>query len=354
MAMPKTSADWALFGHQFKKTVPVQHVSPSAIKSLMIDQCAFDKSYIRKEYDAQTPIRMVEGSAIHKAIEAYWNDKIAKNPINAEAIERYAKGAQSYIMEQCEKGRVKLNAAEPWDQEEELRAVLRSIEKTVQYYIDHAEINMLNIIPKFAEYSIITPFINSAGIAMPLPIKCKMDLICGEVLEAEIIPQVRDHKSCRAYTDKSGFSLDYLIQAVSNYYAIKATTGIEIKELVFDEIKTTQNRVALTKADLVGLAEKTTKPKEEWGKMKVDELKQFLALNGFADDVATASQVKSIHVAITPEHLAVFDEIYRRAVYQMYLLWTVGEAYLPNPMSYDSAGCEEFTATILEKFNKKL
>lgn len=353
LAMPKTAADWALFSHRFKERVPVQHLSPSAIKSLMIDQCQFDKSYIRKDYDALTPLRMVEGSASHKVIEWYWLDRMAGNPINNETINTYIKKAQQYVMDECAKERVRLSSTEPWDQEEELRNALRSIEKAGQYYVDHAEINMLNVKPLAVENSITTTFVNSAGITMPIPIKCKLDLLAGEYVDDGKVVYVRDHKTCRAYTDKSDFSLDYLIQAVSNYYAVANATGHAIKWLIFDEIKTTQNRVALTKADLVALAEKTEKPKEEWGKMKVDELKQFLALNGFADDVATASQVKSIHIEIKPEHLAVFDEIYRRALYQIYLLYTVGEAYLPNPISYDPTGSEEFVASILEKFNQK-
>ncbi len=353
MAMPKTAADWALFGHRFKEKVPVQHLSPSAIKSLMIDQVAFDKSYIRKDYDAQTPLRLVEGSATHKAIESYWRDKIRGTSVTSDLIQSYIKEAQAYVMDQVQKEKVRTNSVDPWDQEEELRDALNSIAKATQYYIDHAEINMLNLTPMEVEYSITTPFVNSAGITMPIPIKCKLDWLGGERRGDQKFLQVRDHKTCRAYTNKAEFALDYLIQAVSNYYAVKGAAGIEIAELVFDEIKTTQNKTALTKADLIELAKKTEKPEEEYKKMKVDELKQFLALNGFADEVATASQVKSVYIEIKPEHLAIFDEIYRRAVYQIYLLYTVGEAYLPNPMSYDPAGCEDFTESILNSFNTK-
>ena len=76
-------------------TLPINHLSFSAMRDYLSDRAKFERQYIRLEYDTGgTPFAVALGSAFHKGVETLWQDS---DPYRHEVLMRAKYVADEYL-----------------------------------------------------------------------------------------------------------------------------------------------------------------------------------------------------------------------------------------------------------------
>lgn len=213
---------------------PLNHISYSAIQKLSTNPFMFKVNYMNGDYlDTTTGATGVLGSAMHKALEAYFGSEnflaslddseniktghaIGLKYINdtpdgfiewkkdipnrQSLLERYAFAFFGYIKELDRVNRVK----DIW-----------STEKKLQYKVD------------------------VDGKNFPLPMKSYPDLVY-EDMEGRVC--IDDHKFCLKYSQDMDIDAGKLVQAAINYYTVFADTGKKPYCMRFREFKVIPNQ----------------------------------------------------------------------------------------------------------------
>lgn len=197
----------------------IDYWSYSSMASLLGNPMAFKKQYILKQYDDLTSPSALVGSAGHKALEMYYK--------GLEPDAAIAEGLKLIN----EKSDIGINYGKTGTR----AAILVAYTKAINYAF--AELPTFHELLGVEE-SITIDIDSMTGGSMALPAKAKMDIIARNKL-GEL--EIHDWKFTKNYTDGSVDDFRKWLQAMFNYYVIKAKYGEAPARIIYEEIKITGN-----------------------------------------------------------------------------------------------------------------
>lgn len=204
---------------QQKNTNLIDYWSYSSMSALLSNPMGFKKKYILKQYDDISSPTSVVGTAGHKALEVYY-----QGMSQDEAI---AVGLKT-ITEKSDMG---IDYGKTG-----------SREKMIKNYTQAIGFMFAEMKPPHellgVEESITIEATSISGAPLALPIKVKADII-GRNKQGEL--EITDHKFVGSYTDGSVDNFRHWLQAMFNYYAVKAKYGEAPARMIFNECKVSLN-----------------------------------------------------------------------------------------------------------------
>lgn len=202
---------------------PVAHLSPSAIRCYLNDRQMFFRQYVRYEFDNTSSPSLIEGSAVHYALENYYTDIKDNNGVT-KSPEAYVQIAIDKLAELADTEQVE------WGKTGTLDDSKRKVTTCLDGYFN--EISPLK--PLAVEQKIVASFTE-----LPIPIKAVSDLVCEE--DADIV--IIDHKTVSSFSDiNAPINPNYIIQAVCNFWTVWFEYNRKPARMYFDEIKKSKNR----------------------------------------------------------------------------------------------------------------
>lgn len=225
----------------------IRHFSVSAVSSFICNEKGFEKTYIFKQYSLTSSLPHIIGDVYHKTLMAFWKyykltrTKMGFDELSMVAHEELAKiGANRY--------RAYVGITLEESQIEALQKVNKLIQNfyaEIDSYLDEIE-EILEV-----EYTMIE-FISINGIDIPIPLKCKSDLI---FIDKQGYLCILDHKSVKDFTKEKDVDLKYGNQSIGNTLAGDAWSKKQtevlkkypkvaegIKRFLYYENKIAQNR----------------------------------------------------------------------------------------------------------------
>lgn len=198
--------------------LPIEHLSFSAMRSFCSNPASFKKNYILNLWDYKTSITAMGGKAFHRFAENYFK---------GVDIERATKEAYNVIEETPD---TKIDFGKTGSREQIIKVLNAGIEFFLQERPDVGEV-------LDAEMKLTTD-VEYEGRVLPLPIKAVTDLVTRK--NGEIVGW--DWKLTISHTDKEEENPQYVLQAMFNYFIIKAKYGEAPKRFYFVEIKKSKYR----------------------------------------------------------------------------------------------------------------
>lgn len=198
----------------------IDHWSYSALLSFLNNPMGFKKTYILKQYDNQRTPSAVVGSAGHKALEMHFQGMTSDDAI-AMGMKLIDETSDMGIAYGKTGTRAKIVASY-------IQAINFAFAELPDFY------ELVGV-----EESITTEMDSLAGGKFALPGKAKMDVIARNKLgELEIV----DWKFTKGFTDPDEpLNVTKWLQAMFNYYIVKAKYGEAPARMIFQEIKVSKN-----------------------------------------------------------------------------------------------------------------
>ena len=276
------------------ESLPIRHLSVSAIRNFLTNEQDFFKKYIRLEFDNSTAPSLMIWKAVHVALEYYWREYQESGVLTTyEEIEKIALSNLAILKAEGEKmGLLKLAEKKhtiipkkidttrafahlPAEQlevlteieKEEIKAEFEIYEicdrlekeatpeelqeaknkfikwgktgsyndciKSVKTAVKNYFDNMPNYTPLYTEKKETVEFSDMEGNEMPLPLKGVIDLI-AEDENGELV--IVDHKIVASYSDPELDNAAFEIQAGAYFFITQAITGKIPSKMIFDEI----------------------------------------------------------------------------------------------------------------------
>lgn len=197
----------------------IDYWSYSGMSTLLNNAMAFKKQYILKQYDDETSPSALVGTAGHKALEMYYKG-LDQDAAIGEGLK--------VINEKSDMG---INYGKTGTREKILAKYTQGIN------FAFAELPVFHELLGVEE-SITTEIESITGEAMPLPAKAKMDIIERNA-RGEL--EITDWKFTEKYTDAGIDDFKKWLQAMFNYYVVKAKYGEAPARIQYREIKTSKN-----------------------------------------------------------------------------------------------------------------
>ena len=211
---------------------PVPHLSPSAIRQYLGDRQGFFKRYIRLEFDEKRSPSATEGACAHAIVAEYWTavadgkgSEFDWDGMTQEKIEEFFSTANPEY-DLIDWGKT--------GSEEKSR---EKVEKMVGFYIDE----LPDYSPMAIEQTFISDFEDMKNETQPIAITCISDLVVGDSHKEDDITIV-DHKFTSRVKEQDEPAPSYEIQACANFFAVRKHYGINPHCMIFDQIKSSQNR----------------------------------------------------------------------------------------------------------------
>ena len=198
----------------------IDHWSYSSLSLFLRNGLAFKKKYLLKIYDDLSSPSAIVGQAGHKALEAFYGGV----PVN-KAVEI----GLDHINKISDTG---IDYGKTGSREQ----ILKDYTQAINFYFAEA--------PAFQEILGIEKGLTHFVInevteeKMAIPAKSFSDLIVRNAGEIEIW----DHKFVKSYSDGEISKATFIIQAMFNYYTVKAEYGESPKRMVFNECKLAKNK----------------------------------------------------------------------------------------------------------------
>lgn len=200
-------------------SLPIDHISFSALRLYCANQQQFFKNYILGLWDTKMSVVMLVGKGFHKAMEQYYKTG------NVDAA--YEVGSQ-YI------SRVSDSEVD-WGKTGSREQALKDYAAAVNAYLNE-EPDMGET--KGVEISVTTD-VGFGGQKLPLPIKAVADRVTrGRDGKLHII----DYKVVSAFSDTEVEDPMKIMQAMFNFLAITAKFGEEPVDMTYLEVKRSKNR----------------------------------------------------------------------------------------------------------------
>ncbi len=271
-------------------SLPIGHLSYSAIRTLMSDPYRFKRQYIEKIWEDKISYSMAEGKAVHEVLAKYWRTAAENNPkkmteFNWDRVTRMA--IYDHLQSPDEQGKI------DWLKTGCFSKSVKTVSKVIDMYLKELPAYS----PVYVENTFLNFFHSLDGTKQDIPLKGVIDLVAYNSSKELVIV---DHKVVSRYSDTS--KPDYELQAVMYHLLIKSQLKKEIKHVVFDEIKKTANRDG-------------------------------------------SKQVISYVVKIDKKKIKTFEEIYSRVIN----ILSGKFEFLPNPFGYDDQSWKWFNEDLLAK-----
>lgn len=198
-------------------SLPIEHLSYSAMRTYLTNPWLFRKRYILGLYDFKASPAMYEGKAGHKYVEL----RLKGQSVQA-ALSHAMKMLESVSDDQIDWGKT--------GSREKSQKKIASICEFVE-----SEMPDLGEILKVEYSAVVKP--SKDGQEFPLPIKAVTDVVSKDDTGIAL----HDWKFTASYTDPDSEDPEKIMQAVFNYFTVCETIG-EPHSMTFWEIKTTKNR----------------------------------------------------------------------------------------------------------------
>ncbi len=216
--------------------LPIEHLSYSALSTLVSNPQQFKKNYILNIWDFRESPSAIVGKAFHKTMEMYY--------------------AGMDWDKSVEKGQQFLDGIKPekvnWGKTGSMEKVLKSFYAATQMYkTEELQVGK----PLFTELSATTNFTLVSGLVSPLPLKAVTDLVSE--LKNEIV--IWDWKTTTAFSDLDEEQPDYIIQSMFNFYTVRSKVGRDPSRMIFVEVKTSGNKDGSSQIQLYEIDYKSEK-----------------------------------------------------------------------------------------------
>lgn len=190
----------------------IRHWSVSAIADFTNNEKAFEKKYIFKQYSKTDSLPSIIGNVYHKALMAFWLEfQLVGTKMNFDEFSQVAYTELNKV------GANRYRAYKGVTLEETKLEALASVNTLVKNFLSESSCYFDEIQEIVGVENTIIEFISINGIEIPLPIKCKADLI---FIDKEGYLCVLDHKSKKAYTKPEEINLKYGNQTIGLILAI--------------------------------------------------------------------------------------------------------------------------------------
>ena len=199
-------------------TLPVEHISYSAMRLFLSNPYQFKKNYILGLWDYKQSPSAVVGKSFHKFAELIYKGQ-SQDSATQEAIKMMDKIPDSDIDFGKTGSREKM---------------AKDLNKVIEFFL-HERPDVGKVLG--AEVKVTTNF-EIDGIMSPLPVKAISDLVSE--INGDI--HIWDWKVLTSHTDLSEEKPDYVMQAQFNYETVKAKYGKYPKAIHYVEIKKSKNR----------------------------------------------------------------------------------------------------------------
>jgi DNA segregation ATPase FtsK/SpoIIIE-like protein len=200
-------------------TLPIEHLSYSAMRSYCANQQQFFKNYILGIWDYKSSFVALVGQAFHKTMENYYR---------TQNIDDALKVGVGYI------NQIKDNDVE-WGKTGTREQAIKELSQVVNFY--------LNEEPDLGETIAIEEKITTDkgfnGEILPLPVKAVTDRVT-KTADGKI--HIVDYKVVSSFSDPEEEDPLKIIQAMFNFITISAKFGQEPEDIIYLEVKKTQNR----------------------------------------------------------------------------------------------------------------
>lgn len=208
---------------------PVEHLSPSAIRSALSNPQEFFMRYVRYIFDTKKSPAMVEGDCVHQIIEQYWLAQMEKKEfVSAEVIDPIIR--DSLTAQQADIDFGKTGSLEK-SEETIRRAFDFYIAELPDYHDTEREIVAI-------EQKMLSDFEDLQGNRMPVALKGYIDLAYREGEAVDIV----DHKVVSRHKTEDDCLAAYELQAAPYFFLFRKHFGVNPRRMIFDELKKSKNK----------------------------------------------------------------------------------------------------------------
>jgi len=202
---------------QLRQTLPIEHISYSALKCFCNNQQDFFKRYILRIYDEKVSPSMIVGKGAHKALDTYYKSG------------DFEKGVEAGMSEIDRTPDQKIDFGKTRSREQ----MMKEYHQVLQFY--RQEEPVFGKILATEDETVTDQGIDGL---LPLPIKVITDVISEK--EGKLV--ISDYKFVGQLVDPNEEEPDFIMQAMFNYIGVKAKYKREPDRMDFIQIKKTQNR----------------------------------------------------------------------------------------------------------------
>lgn len=197
--------------------LPVDHLSYSALRTLVSNSWLFKKRYLLGIYEDTAGPALHVGKSFHKFAELLHK---------GESFDKANKFALKYLDEIPDS---KIDYGKTGSREKMVRELSTAITNFLEHKPDVSTI--------LGVETVVTTEFQVDGLTAPLPVKAVSDLVTRE---ADGI-HIWDWKTCKSFTDPKTENPNFIMQAMFNYYTIKAKFEEPVAMHYF-EVKTSKPR----------------------------------------------------------------------------------------------------------------
>jgi hypothetical protein len=210
-------------GARKTKKPPITHWSHSSLMAYLRNPLAWYKRYVEHVYDTPSTPAGVVGRAAHVALQHFYE--------GAEK-EMAIRGGREYLRSVPDFDIQFGKSASRLARKKKRQAMEREYDQAVRFYLEKPPRHKVLAVEVKATAEV-------EGLA--LPIKAVSDLVVVSRTDPKAVDIV-DHKFVDAFSGLGGQKTLFMLQAIFNYYTVKALFGREVKRFVVYECKKTRNR----------------------------------------------------------------------------------------------------------------
>ena len=207
---------------EVKKNLPIKHWSHSSLMAFLRNPLAWYKRYVEEIYDTPTTPASVVGRAGHLALEHFYSGMEKET-----AIQKGLEHMRSVGDFEIDFGRAKTRRAK----KEKRRAMEQEYLRAISYYLLRP--------PKHRVLGVEVKGIADVP-GLPLPIKAVSDLVVASTVERGAVDIV-DHKFVASFSKGGAAKILFVIQAIFNYYTVKALFDKPVRRFIVYECKKSKN-----------------------------------------------------------------------------------------------------------------
>jgi hypothetical protein len=205
-----------------KDKPPIDYWSHTSLMAFLRNPLAWYKRYVEKIYDTPSSPAGVVGRAAHVALQHFY-----EGASKANATELGLEFLRDVPDFEIQFGVNKTRAA----QKKKRTAMEKEYTRAVGFYLKRA--------PRFKVLGVEEKgYADVEGLA--LPIKAISDLVVESRGNSDCVDIV-DHKFVSSFTPRGGYKTQFILQAIFNYYTVKAKFGRDVQRCIFNECKKTRN-----------------------------------------------------------------------------------------------------------------
>ncbi|MDD3531562.1 MAG: PD-(D/E)XK nuclease family protein [Candidatus Pacebacteria bacterium] len=233
-----------------KTTLPIKHWSHSSLMAFLRNPLAWYKRYVEEIYDTPRTPASVVGSAGHFALEHFYRQMSEGQASAQHSSDRANAGGKparkaysgapkdiavqmglNYLRAiadfEIDFGKMKSRRA----QKEKRAAMEREYLQAIGFYLARA--------PRHKVLGVeVKGVVEVEG--LPLPIKAVSDLVVESRIEKGAVDIV-DHKFVASFSKAGAVKPLFIIQAIFNYYTVRALFGKPVRQFIVYECKKTKN-----------------------------------------------------------------------------------------------------------------